>query len=255
MPRPRPPFPAERGLWGHPTNINNVETWANVPLIVERGPEWFKSLGTPGSPGTKIFALTGKAVRSGLIEVPMGITLREIVFDLGEGLPPGRKFKAVQIGGPSGGCLPAETLDTPVDYDSLTQAGAMMGSGGLVVLDDTTCMVDLARFFTAFNRQESCGKCTPCREGTLRMLEILERLTSGSADMEDLAKLEELAQVMKDTSLCGLGQTAPNPVLSTLRYFREEYLAHVEGGHCPAGVCMLNGSARRKAPEEVPRPS
>jgi len=245
MPRPRPPFPAQRGLWGYPTNINNVETWANVPLIIERGPAWFAALGTAGSRGTKIFALTGKAVHSGLVEVPMGTTLREIVFGLGGGLPEGRKFKAVQIGGPSGGCLPATALDTPIDYDSLSQAGAMMGSGGLVVLDDTTCMVDLARFFTAFNRNESCGKCTPCREGTLRMLEILDRMTTGHAGMEDLEKLEELAQVMKDTSLCGLGQTAPNPVLSTLRYFRSEYLAHVEDRYCPAGVCPVNGRATK----------
>jgi NADH:ubiquinone oxidoreductase subunit F (NADH-binding) len=239
MPRPRPPFPAQRGLWGYPTNINNVETWANVPLILEHGPDWFAALGTSGSRGTKIFALTGKALRSGLVEVPMGITLREIVFGLAGGLPAGRRFKAVQIGGPSGGCLPASALDTPVDYDSLTQAGAMMGSGGLVVLDDSTCMVDLARFFTAFNRRESCGKCTPCREGTQRMLEILERLTAGQGSHEDLDRLEELALVMKDTSLCGLGQTAPNPVLSTLRYFRSEYLAHIENRVCPAGVCAL----------------
>lgn len=245
MPRPRPPFPAQRGLWGYPTNINNVETWANVPLIIEHGPAWFAALGTAGSRGTKIFALTGKAVRSGLVEVPMGTTLREIVFGLGGGLPEGRKFKAVQIGGPSGGCLPAAALDTPIDYDSLSQAGAMMGSGGLVVLDDTACMVDLARFFTAFNRNESCGKCTPCREGTLRMLEILDRITTGHAGMEDLEKLEELAQVMKDTSLCGLGQTAPNPVLSTLRYFRSEYLAHVKDRYCPAGVCPVNGRAAK----------
>ncbi|MGB9920965.1 MAG: NADH-ubiquinone oxidoreductase-F iron-sulfur binding region domain-containing protein [Moorellales bacterium] len=249
MPRPRPPFPAQRGLWGYPTNINNVETWANVPLVIERGPEWFAALGTPGSPGTKIFALTGKAVRSGLIEVPMGITLREIVFGLGGGMAPGRRFKAVQIGGPSGGCLPASALDTPVDYDSLTQAGAMMGSGGLVVLDDTTCMVDLARFFTAFNRRESCGKCTPCREGTQRMLEILERLTGGQGSHEDLERLEELAQVMKDTSLCGLGQTAPNPVLSTLRYFRSEYLAHIENRVCSAGVCNFIPAGSRREEE------
>ncbi|MBC7347284.1 MAG: SLBB domain-containing protein [Clostridia bacterium] len=241
MPRPRPPFPAQRGLWGYPTNINNVETWANVPLIIEHGPAWYAALGTAGSRGTKIFALTGKAVRSGLVEVPMGTTLRQVVFGLGGGMADGRRFKAVQIGGPSGGCLPAAALDTPIDYDALSEAGAMMGSGGLVVLDDTTCMVDLARFFTAFNRNESCGKCTPCREGTLRLLEILDRITTGRAGSEDLNKMEELAQVMKDTSLCGLGQTAPNPVLSTLRYFRQEYLAHIEGRFCPARVCALNG--------------
>lgn len=241
MPRPRPPFPAQRGLWGYPTNINNVETWANVPLIIEHGPAWYAALGTAGSRGTKIFALTGKAVQSGLVEVPMGTTLRQIVFGLGGGMADGRRFKAVQIGGPSGGCLPAAALDTPIDYDALSEAGAMMGSGGLVVLDDTTCMVDLARFFTAFNRNESCGKCTPCREGTLRLLEILDRITTGRAGREDLNKMEELAQVMKDTSLCGLGQTAPNPVLSTLRYFRQEYLAHIDGRFCPAGVCALNG--------------
>ncbi|MHB1125627.1 MAG: NADH-quinone oxidoreductase subunit NuoF [Bacillota bacterium] len=238
MPRPRPPFPAQQGLWGLPTNINNVETWANVPPIIEHGAQWYASLGTAGSKGTKIFALTGKIARTGLVEVPMGTTLREIVFGLGGGVAHGSRFKAVQIGGPSGGCLPETMLDTPVDYDSLTQAGAMMGSGGLVVLDHTTCMVDFARFFMAFNRNESCGKCTPCREGTQRMLEMLGRMTQGQAGMEDLGMMEELARVMRDASLCGLGQTSANPVLSTLRHFREEYLAHLERKECPAGVCF-----------------
>lgn len=236
MPRPRPPFPAQKGLWGKPTNINNVETWGNVPMIIDRGADWYKQLGTGGSKGTKIFSLTGKIAITGLAEVPMGTTLREIVFDIGGGVRGDRRFKAIQIGGPSGGCLPDGMLDTPVDYDSLTQAGAMMGSGGLVVLDDSSCMVDFARFFIAFNRNESCGECTPCREGTLRMLEMLNRLVAGQGREEDLTKMEELAWVLRDASLCGLGQTASNPVLSTLRYFRNEYEAHIRG-ECPAGVC------------------
>ncbi|MHB1418698.1 MAG: NADH-quinone oxidoreductase subunit NuoF [Bacillota bacterium] len=242
MPRPRPPFPAQQGLWGLPTNINNVETWANVPPIIEHGAEWYASLGTKGSKGTKIFALTGKIARTGLVEVPMGTTLREIVFGLGGGVARGSRFKAIQIGGPSGGCLPETMLDTPVDYDSLSQAGAMMGSGGLVILDHATCMVDFARFFMTFNRNESCGKCTPCREGTQRMLEMLDRMTQGLADHEDLAKMEQLARVMRDASLCGLGQTSANPVLSTLRHFREEYLAHIDRKECPAGVCFQNNT-------------
>lgn len=240
MPHPRPPFPAQSGLWGYPTNINNVETWANVPLIIEKGAPWYTGVGSDRSPGTKIFALTGKLRRSGLVEVPIGTTLRTIVFNLGGGMAENSRFKAAQIGGPSGGCLPLDVLDTPVDYDTLTQAGAMMGSGGLVVMDQATCMVDLARFFTSFNRNESCGKCTPCREGTFRMQDILERITTGKANMEDLDQLEELAHVMHDTSLCGLGQTASNPVQSTLRYFRSEYLTHIQEKKCPAGVCSLS---------------
>lgn len=238
MPRSRPPFPAQQGLWGKPTNINNVETWANVPLIIERGAEHFQELGTESSKGTKIFAVTGKVKNTGLVEVPMGTTLREIVYDIGGGVQGSHRCKAVQIGGPSGGCIPESLLDIAVDYDSLTKAGAMMGSGGLVVLDESTCMVEFARFFVQFTRRESCGKCTPCREGTQRMLEILTRITSGRGSVEDLNKLEEMGTILKDTALCGLGQTAPNPVLSTLRYFRDEYEAHLQG-RCPAGVCKM----------------
>lgn len=238
MPRHRPPFPVEKGLWGKPTNINNVETWANIPAVFRLGASGFKALGTEKSSGTKIFAVTGKINCTGLVEVPMGTTIREIVYDIGGGIKDDKEYKAVQIGGPAGGCLPATLLDTPVDYDSLRQAGAMMGSGGLVVLDETTCMVNFARFFVQFTRRESCGKCTPCREGTQRMLEILTRITEGQGRAEDLAKLQELGEVMQDTSLCGLGQAAPNPVLSTLRYFRDEYEAHLQG-HCPAGECFL----------------
>ncbi|MCL6449788.1 MAG: NADH-quinone oxidoreductase subunit NuoF [Acetobacteraceae bacterium] len=237
MPRPRPPFPAIQGLWGKPTNINNVETYANVPTIILGGGDAFAAVGTERSKGTKVFALTGKIARTGLPEVPMGLTLRELIFEVGGGIKEGRGFKAVQIGGPSGGCLPESLLDTPIEYDSLTQAGAMMGSGGLVVLDDRTCMVDLARFFLNFVQSESCGKCVPCREGTRRMLEMLVRFTRGEGRPGDLERLEELAQVVKESSLCGLGQTAPNPVLTTLRYFREEYEAHVLHRRCPAGVC------------------
>ncbi|EAX48146.1 NADH dehydrogenase (quinone) [Thermosinus carboxydivorans Nor1] len=237
MPRPRPPFPAISGLWGKPTNINNVETFANVPQIITRGADWYASIGTERSKGTKVFALTGRINNTGLAEVPMGITMREIIYDIGGGIPGGRKFKAVQIGGPSGGCLPEELLDLPIDYDSLTQAGAMMGSGGLVVMDETTCMVDVAKFFLNFTQSESCGKCTPCREGTKRMLEILTRITEGKGRPDDIALLEDLAKNIKATALCGLGQTAPNPVLSTLRYFRHEYEAHINDKRCPAGVC------------------
>lgn len=237
MPSARPPFPATRGLWGQPTNINNVETWANVPYIFRHGAGEYARLGTEKSKGTKIFALTGKVKNTGLVEVPMGASLRRIIFDIGGGIRDNRQFKAVQIGGPSGGCLPEEMLDLPVDYDSLIQAGAMMGSGGMVVMDETTCMVDIARYFLDFTQKESCGKCTPCREGTKRMLEILERITRGEGELSDLDKLEQLARVIKQTSLCGLGQTAPNPVLATLKYFRAEYEAHIRERRCPAHAC------------------
>ena len=237
MPRPRPPFPAQRGYLGKPTIINNVETLANVPLIITHGVEWYQAMGTDGSKGTKVFALAGKVNNTGLVEVPMGATLREIVFDIGGGIPDGRRFKAAQMGGPSGGCVPAEHLDMPIDYDSVQSIGAIMGSGGLIVMDDSTCMVDIARYFMEFVQSESCGKCTPCRIGTQRMLEILQRICDGKSKPGDLKELESLAQTTKTTSLCGLGQTGPNPVLSTLRHFREEYRAHVEDGTCPAGVC------------------
>jgi len=238
MPRPRPPYPAQSGLWGRPTNINNVETWANVPKIMADGVEAFKALGTEKSRGTKVFSLAGKIKHTGLVEVPMGMTLRELIYDVGGGVQDDRPLKGVQIGGPSGGCLPAELLDTPVDYDSLNRTGAIMGSGGLVVLDDQTCMVDIARYFLSFTAAESCGQCTPCREGTVRMYEILERITEGQANMEDVGKLERLANVVAKTSLCGLGQTAPNPVLTSLRYFRDEYEQHIVEQRCPAGVCQ-----------------
>lgn len=237
MPRPRPPFPAVSGLWGKPTNINNVETFANVADIIVRGAKWYSSIGTEKSKGTKVFALTGKINNTGLAEVPMGITMREIIFDIGGGINDGKKFKAVQIGGPSGGCLPEHMLDLPIDYDSLISAGAMMGSGGLVVMDETTCMVDVAKFFLNFTQSESCGKCTPCREGTKRMLEILTRITEGKGREGDIELLESLAHSIKDTALCGLGQTAPNPVLSTIRFFRDEYEAHIKEKRCPAGAC------------------
>jgi NADH-quinone oxidoreductase subunit F/NADP-reducing hydrogenase subunit HndC len=237
MPRPRPPFPAISGLWGKPTNINNVETFGNVPHIITKGADWYASIGTERSKGTKVFALTGRINNTGLAEVPMGIKMREIIYEIGGGIPNGKKFKAVQIGGPSGGCLPEHMLDLPVDYDSLIQAGAMMGSGGLVVMDETTCMVDVAKFFLNFTQSESCGKCTPCREGTKRMLEILTRITDGLGRPGDIALLESMAKNIKTTALCGLGQTAPNPVLSTLRYFRDEYEAHINDKRCPAGAC------------------
>lgn len=236
MPRLRPPYPAVQGLWGRPTNINNVETYANIPWIIRNGAEAYLRFGTEHSKGTKTFALAGKVVRGGLIEVPMGITLREVIFDIGGGIKDGKRFKAVQIGGPSGGCLPEELLDLPVDYESITQTGAIMGSGGMVVMDESTCMVDVARFFLGFTQDESCGKCTFCRLGTRRMLEILSRITQGQGREGDLELLEELAQGVKAASLCGLGQTAPNPVLTTLRYFRDEYEAHL-GGRCPALSC------------------
>ncbi|MDA8233564.1 MAG: NADH-quinone oxidoreductase subunit NuoF [Clostridia bacterium] len=237
MPRPRPPFPAVKGLWEKPTNINNVETFANVPLIFRKGADWYAGIGTEKSKGTKVFALTGKVNNTGLAEVPMGITMREIIFEIGGGIQGGKKFKAVQIGGPSGGCLPENLLDLPIDYDSLTQAGAMMGSGGLVIMDETTCMVDLARFFLNFTQKESCGKCIPCREGTKRMLEILERICDGQGRQGDIETLERLGNTIKSASLCGLGQTAPNPVLATLRYFRSEYEDHINEKKCIAGVC------------------
>ena len=237
MPRPKPPFPAQQGLWGKPTVINNVETYANIPPIILNGPEWFRSIGTEGSKGTKVFALAGDVVNTGLVEVPMGITLGEIVYDLGGGIRDGKKLKAVQIGGPSGGCIPVEHLNVQIDYDSLKELGAIMGSGGLIVMDEDTCMADLARFFLEFVQDESCGKCTPCRIGTKRMLEILERIVAGEGQEGDIELLEDLAEQIKSTALCGLGQTAPNPVLSTLRYFRDEYEAHIREKRCPAVVC------------------
>jgi len=237
MPRPKPPFPANKGLFERPTLINNVETLANVPVIMLKGAKWFSSMGTETAKGTKTFALTGEVNNTGLIEVPMGTTLREIVFDIGGGIRNGKKFKAVQIGGPSGGCLTEEHLDLPMDYDSLAKAGAMVGSGGLVVMNEDTCIVEVARFFMNFTQNESCGKCVPCREGTKNMLKILEKIVKGQGTMEDLDKLEELALAVKDGSLCGLGKTAPNPVLSTLKYFRDEYIAHIKDKKCPAGVC------------------
>ena len=237
MPRVRPPFPAVSGLWGKPTNINNVETWSNIPHIIRNGSEWYAQMGTEKSKGTKIFALTGKVNNTGLVEVPMGTTLREIIFDIGGGVQNGKAFKAVQIGGPSGGCMPESMLDTPVDYDSLAKAGAMVGSGGLVIMDETTCMVDIARFFLSFTTKESCGKCTPCREGTKRMYEILDRITKGEGKIEDIDTLEHLALTIKETSLCGLGQTAPNPILATIKYFRHEFEAHILDHKCPAHAC------------------
>ena len=236
-PRPRPPFPALKGLFQKPTILNNVETYANIPQIIVNGPEWFASMGTEKSKGTKVFALGGKIHNTGLVEIPMGTTLREIVEEIGGGVPNGKKFKAAQTGGPSVGCIPAEHLDIPIDYDNLLSIGSMMGSGGLIVMDEDTCMVDIAKFFLEFTVDESCGKCTPCRIGTRRMLEILEKITKGQATMEDLDKLEELCYHLQSNSLCALGQTAPNPVLSTLRYFRDEYIAHIVDKKCPAGVC------------------
>ena len=236
-PRPRPPFPAVSGLWGKPTLLNNVETYANIAQIILNGADWFKGIGTEKSKGTKVFALGGKINNTGLVEVPMGTTLREIIEEIGGGIPNGKKFKAAQTGGPSGGCIPMHLIDTPIDYDSLIQIGSMMGSGGLIVMDEDNCMVDIAKFFLEFTVDESCGKCTPCRVGTKRLYEILEKITSGNGTMEDLDKLEELCYSIKSTALCGLGQTAPNPVLSTLKYFRDEYEAHVRDKVCPAGVC------------------
>ena len=236
-PRPRPPFPAVKGLFGKPTILNNVESYANIPRIILNGAEWFASMGTEKAKGTKVFALGGKIKHTGLLEIPMGTTLREVVEEIGGGIPNGKKFKAAQMGGPSGGCVPAEHFDVPLDYDNLLAIGAMVGSGGLIVMDEDSCMVDIAKFFLEFTVDESCGKCTPCRIGTRRLLEILEKITSGNGTMEDLDKLESLCYYIKANSLCGLGQTAPNPILSTLRYFRDEYIAHVVDKKCPAGVC------------------
>lgn len=248
-PRPRPPYPAESGLWGMPTLINNVETFANVPPIIREGADWYVAIGTEKSKGTKVFSLTGCINRTGLIEIPMGTTLREIIFEIGGGIPNGRQFKAVQTGGPSGGCIPAEHLDTPVDYESLIRLGSFIGSGGMIVMDDASCMVDVAKYFMEFCKSESCGKCIPCRVGTAQMYDLLDKITRGEASLDDLALLEELCDMVKHTSLCGLGQGAPNPVLSTLRYFRDEYLAHIIEKRCPAGVCkMVHTSAQ---PEQM----
>ena len=236
-PRTRPPFPAVKGLFGKPTILNNVETLANIPQIILNGPEWFTSMGTEKSAGTKVFAVGGKIVNTGLVEVPMGVTLREIVYDIGGGIPDGKKFKAAQTGGPSGGCIPESHLDTPIDYDSLMAIGSMMGSGGLIVMDEDNCMVDIAKFFLEFTQDESCGKCPPCRIGTKRMYEILDRITKGQGQEGDIEKLEELAKNIQKSALCGLGQTAPNPVLSTIKYFRDEYEAHIKEKRCPAGAC------------------
>jgi NADP-reducing hydrogenase subunit HndC len=236
-PRTRPPFPAVKGLFDKPTLLNNVETYANIPVIINKGPEWFNTIGTEKSKGTKVFAVGGKIHNTGLVEIPMGTTLREVIYDIGGGIPNGKKFKAAQTGGPSGGCIPASHIDTPIDYDSLNELGSMMGSGGLIVMDEDNCMVDIAKFFLEFTVDESCGKCPPCRIGTKRMHEILEKITQGKGEESDIEKLEILAENIKKSALCGLGQTAPNPVLSTLRYFRDEYIAHVRDKKCPAGVC------------------
>ena len=242
-PRPRPPYPAMSGLWGHPTLINNVETFASIAPIVRNGGAWYASIGTEKSKGTKVFALAGKIARTGLVEVPMGVPLREIIFDIGGGIPGGGKFKAAQTGGPSGGCIPAQYLDLPVDYESLAGVGSIMGSGGLIVMDETSCMVDVAKYFMEFCRDESCGKCIPCRAGTVQMWGLLDKITRGEATRRDLELLEHLADLLKSTSLCGLGQTAPNPVVSTLRHFRDEYLAHIDERRCPAGVCTISPAA------------
>jgi len=237
-PRQRPPFPVVKGLWGKSTTINNVETWGNIPIIIDKGADWYARIGTNGSKGTKIFSLVGKINNTGLVEVPMGITLREIIFDIGAGIPGGKKFKAVQTGGPSGGCIPQELLDLPIDYESLTKAGSIMGSGGMIVMDEKTCMVDVAKYFLNFLRDESCGKCISCREGIQRMWEIVKDITEGKGKEADPELLEQLAHAVREASLCGLGQTAANPVLSTLRYFRSEYEAHIKEKRCPAGACI-----------------
>jgi len=238
VPRPRPPFPAQQGLWRKPTILNNVETYANIAQIINNGGEWYAGIGTATSKGTKVFALTGAVSNIGLVEVPMGTSLRSIIFDIGGGIPKKRKFKAVQLGGPSGGCIPEQHLDTPVDYEAIVKVGAIMGSGGAIVMDESTCMVDMARFFMDFIQDESCGKCTPCREGTRRILEILNRICEGKGEPEDIESLKNLSYVIKDSALCGLGQTGPNPVLSTLRYFLDEYNAHIIEKKCPAKRCV-----------------
>jgi NADH-quinone oxidoreductase subunit F len=257
QPRPRPPFPAVKGLWGKPTNINNVETYANVPQIILRGADWFASMGTARSKGTKTFAIAGDAQNAGLIEVPMGITLREVIYDVGGGIKDGKRFKAVQTGGPMGGCLPTQYLDMEVDYESLVAAGSMMGSGGMIVMDEDTCMVDIARFFMEFTQDESCGKCTPCRVGTRRILEILERICAGDGRDGDIEALEMLCQQIKSTNLCGLGQGAPNPVESTLKHFRAEYEAHIHEKRRPAGVCkgLVRALCVNRCPAGVDSPA
>ena len=236
-PKPRPPFPAVKGLFGVPTILNNVETWSNIPKIIRRGADWYASMGTETSKGTKVFALGGKITNVGLVEVPMGTTLREIIEEIGGGIPNGKKFKAAQTGGPSGGCIPAEHIDTPIDYENLMKLGSMMGSGGLIVMDEDTCMVDISKFYLNFTVDESCGKCTPCRVGTRRLLQYLEKITEGKGEMKDLENIEDLAKHMKSSSLCALGQSAPNPILSTIQYFRDEYVDHIQNKHCTAGVC------------------
>ncbi len=251
QPVPRPPYPAQSGLWGYPTLINNVESYANIAPIMQQGADWFAGFGTEKSKGTKVFALCGEVVNSGLIEVPMGISLRDIVFEIGGGLPDGGKFKAAQTGGPSGGCIPAEHLDTPVDYESLKELGSIMGSGGLIVMNESSCMPDVAKFFMGFCMEESCGKCVPCRVGTVEMYELLTRITDGSAMLNDLETLEQLCRLVQETSLCGLGMTAPNPVLNTLHYYRDEYLAHIQENNCPAGVCQLDQIPLLKLPEHA----
>ncbi|GAG15395.1 unnamed protein product, partial [marine sediment metagenome] len=241
MPRPRPPFPAQSGLWGKPTNINNVKTWATIPVIITEGADWYTTIGTEKSKGTVVFALTGKLANSGLVEVPMGIKLEELIYGIGGGIPRGKKFKAVQTGGPSGGCLTSSMLNSPVDYETLAAAGSIMGSGGMVIADEDTCMVDLARYFLSFTQVESCGKCPPCRVGTRQMLGILERITQGKGNLEDIEQLERIANTVRQGSLCGLGQTAPNPVLTTIRYFRDEYEEHIKNHHCRAATCKGQG--------------
>jgi bidirectional [NiFe] hydrogenase diaphorase subunit len=236
-PKPRPPYPSESGLWGKPTLINNVETFANIVPIIRNGAAWFSGIGTEKSKGTKVFALAGCVTNTGLIEVPMGTSLRDIVFEIGGGIPNGRHYKAVQTGGPTGGCIPEQYLDTPVDYESLSRLGSIMGSGGMIVMDDSSCMVDVAKYFMEFCMSESCGKCVPCRVGTAQMYDLLQKIAAGEADLDDLALLESLCDMVKNTSLCGLGQSAPNPIISTLRYFRDEYEGHILDGKCIPGVC------------------
>jgi len=237
MPRPRPPFPAVKGVWNKPTVINNVETWANIPIVILKGGEWFSKIGTEDSKGTKVFALTGKIRNSGLVEVPMGTTLREIIYDIGGGIAEDKKFKAVQTGGPSGGVITADYLDTPIDYKSLTSLGSMMGSGGMIIMNEDDCIVDVTKFYLGFSVEESCGKCSPCRIGGRSLYNILDRITKGEGELSDIKKMKDIGQAMKKASLCGLGQTAPNPILSTLTYFEDEYMAHIKDKRCPAGKC------------------